>query len=891
MLSQQIEIPFEKFTLANGLTVIVHEDHKAPIVALNVWYHVGSKNEKPGKTGFAHLFEHLMFGGSEHIRDRYIEAMERIGATDLNGTTNEDRTNYFENVPVSAVDYALFAESDRMGHFYNTISQDVLDLQRGVVKNEKRQGENQPYAVAEDLIVRATYPTHHPYAHTVIGSMEDLDAASLNDVKEWFKTYYTPSNAVVVVAGNIDVATAKEKVERYFGDIPPGPPIAYQQVWVSKMSGEHREAVQDRVPLARLYKIWNIPPFGSADTTYLSLAAAVLTSGKSSRLYKRLVFDDQIAASVSSYADSREIGGQFVVVATAKQGHDLDAIEKAVDEELARFLKSGPTEVELERVRTQYLANFVRGVERIGGFGGKSDILARYQTFTGSPDGYKQTLERVQGATPLHLKNAANDWLSDGVYVLGVVPYPALKADAPAFDRQTPPEPGDQIGPKFPPLQRATLSNGLKLILAERHEIPVVNFWLEVEGGYAADRPETAGTARLTASLLTSGTSKRDALQISDEIQLLGAQLSAGSSLDFTTVYLSALKTKLDESLELYADVIRNPIFPETDFRRQQSLQLAAIENEKATPMQMALRVMPPLLYGAGHPYSLPLTGSGTAQSVAGITREQVASFHSAWFKPNGATLIVVGDTTLAEIQPKLESLFASWKQGPQTAVEIGQVPGPQSSAVYLIDKPGALQSVIMAGSLAPPANSPEEVAFEAVNNAFGGTFSARLNMNLREEKHWSYGATALLYGARGQRPYLAVAGVQTDKTKEAMAETLKELRDIIGPRPVSESELERIKNQTILELAGSRETMNSIGSAISDLIEYGWPDDYWDTYPARVSGLQTAEVQQAARLLIHPDRFIWVVVGDRAAIEADIESLQLGKIIHIDADGAPAGE
>lgn len=890
MPSQQIEIPFEKFTLANGLTVIVHEDRKAPIVALNVWYHVGSKNEKPRKTGFAHLFEHLMFGGSEHIRERYIEAMERIGATDLNGTTNEDRTNYFENVPVSALDYALFAESDRMGHFYNTISQDVLDLQRGVVKNEKRQGENQPYAVAEDLIVRATYPTHHPYAHTVIGSMEDLDAASLDDVKEWFKTYYTPSNAVVVVAGDIDAKTAKAKVERYFGDIPPGPPIAYQQVWVSKMSGEHREAVQDRVPLARLYKIWNIPPFGSAEATYLHLASAVLSSGKSSRLYKRLVFDDQIAASVSSYADTREIGGQFVIVATAKPGHDLDVIEKAVDEELARFLESGPTETELDRARTQYLANFVRGVERIGGFGGKSDILARYQTFTGSADGYKQTLERVQTATPLHLKNAANDWLSDGVYVLGVLPYPALKAEGLAIDRKTTPQPGPQTGPKFPKLQRATLSNGLKLILAERHEIPVVNFWLQVEGGSAADTPATAGTARLMASLLTSGTKTRDALQISDEIQLLGAQLSAGNSLDFTTVYLSALKTKLDESLALYADVILNPIFPETDFLRQQSLQLAAIENEKATPMQMAVRVMPPLLYGAGHPYSLPLTGSGTAGTVAGITREQVAAFHKNWFKPNDGTLIVVGDTTLAEIQPKLESLFANWKQGPRTPVEIKPVSGPQRPAVYLIDKPGALQSVIMAGAIAPAANSPEEVAFEAVNNAFGGTFSARLNMNLREDKHWSYGATALLYGARGQRPYLAIAGVQTDKTKDAIAETLKELRDIIDSRPISESELERIKNQTILELAGSRETMNSIGSAIMDLIEYGWPDDYWDTYPARVSGLDTAQVQQAARSLIYPDRFIWVIVGDRAVIEKDLESLQLGKIIHLDADGAPVG-
>jgi zinc protease len=890
MQAQQIEIPFEKFTLSNGLTVIVHEDRKAPIAAVNVWYHVGSKNEKPGKTGFAHLFEHLMFGGSEHMRERYIEALERVGATDLNGTTNEDRTNYFENVPVSALDYALFAESDRMGHFYNTISQDVLDLQRGVVKNEKRQGENQPYAVAEDLIVRATYPAHHPYAHTVIGSMEDLDAASLDDVKEWFKTYYTPSNAVVVVAGDIDAKTAREKVERYFGDIPPGPPIAYQQVWVSKMTGEHREAVQDRVPLARLYKVWNIPPFGSAEATYLGLASAVLSSGKSSRLYKRLVFDDQIAASVSSYADTREIGGQFVIVATAKPGYDLDAIERAIDEELARFLASGPTEIELERVRTQYLANFVRGVERIGGFGGKSDILARYQTFTGAADGYKQVIERVQRATPLDVKNAVNDWLSDGVYVLGVLPYPELKPEPAAIDRTTPPEPGTQIGPKFPRLERAELSNGLKLIVAERHEIPVVNFWLQVEGGSSADTAATAGTAKLMASLLTSGTKTRDALQISDEIQLLGAQLSAGNSLDFTTVYLSALKTKLDESLALYAEVILNPVFPETDFLRQQSLQLAAIENEKATPVQMALRVMPPLLYGEGHPYSLPLTGSGTAETVAAITREQVANFHRTWFKPNGATLIVVGDTSLAEIQPKLESLFASWNQAPRTPVEIKPITGPRKPAVYLIDKPGALQSVIMAGSIAPAANSPDEVAFEAVNNAFGGTFSARLNMNLREDKHWSYGATALLYGARGQRPYLAIAGVQTDKTKDAVAETLKELRDIIGSRPVSESELDRIKNQTILELAGSRETMNSIGGAIADLIEYGWPDDYWDTYPARVQGLEAARVHNAAQALIDPDRFIWVIVGDRAVIEKDVESLGLGPIIHIDADGTPTG-
>jgi zinc protease len=886
MQVQQVDIAFEKFTLSNGLTVIVHEDHKAPIVALNVWYHVGSKNEKAGKTGFAHLFEHLMFGGSEHLRGQYIEAMEGIGATDLNGTTNEDRTNYFENVPTSALDFALFAESDRMGHFYNTISQEVLDLQRGVVQNEKRQGDNQPYAVAEDLIVRATYPSHHPYAHTVIGSMEDLDSASVEDVRNWFKTYYSPSNAVLVIAGDITVAEAKEKVTKYFGDIPPGPPIAHQQAWIAKMSGEHREIVQDRVPLARIYKVWNVPQYGSAEAAYLNLASSVLSSGKSSRLHKRLVFDDQIATSVVSYMDAREISGQFVIVATAKPGQNLEQIEKALDEELARFLAEGPTELELERVKTQYEAGFVRGLERIGGFGGKSDILARSQTFMGVPDGFKQSLERIRNATAAQIRETAQRWLSDGVYVLSVVPYPPLKAEQPAVTREELPALSEQAEPQFPALHRATLSNGLKVILAERHEIPVVNFWLQVEAGYAADNNAIPGVARLAASLLTSGTKTRKTLEISDEIQLLGAQISTGSSLDFTTVYLSALKAKLDESLHLYADIVQNPVFPESDFARQQSLQLAAIENEKATPVQMALRVLPPLLYGEGHPYSLPLTGSGTTESVRKIDREQVVRFHETWFKPNNATLVIVGDTTLEEMKPKLEMLFAEWKPGNIPSPAIPAVEGPKKPAVYLIDKPGAQQSVIMAGSVAPSVDPSTEVALEAVNNTFGGTFSARLNMNLREDKHWTYGASTVLYGARAQRPYLAVTSVQGDKTKEAVAEILREFNDLVTIMPVSDEELARVKAQTILELSGSRETMNSIGGAISDLIEFNLPDDYWNTYPGRVQALSAAEVHRAAATLVRPTEIIWVLVGDQSSIEESIRSLPLGDIIHLDADG-----
>src|ERR1700678_1397131 len=366
--AQNIDIPYQKIVLDNGLTLIVHEDHKAPIVAVDLWYHVGSKNEKVGKTGFAHLFEHLMFGGSQHAPGSYIKAIESVGATDLNGTTNEDRTNYFENVPPSALDYTLWMEADRMG--FLDLSQKTLDLQRGVVQNEKRQDENEPYALAEEAISQNTFPAGHPYSWPVIGDMADLDAASFKDVQDWFKTYYGPSNVVIVLAGDIDAKTAREKVTKYFGDIPSGPPVAHQLVWVAKMSGTHRQIVRDRVPQARIYKVWNIPQYGSADADYLDLVSDCLSEGKSSRFYKRLVYEDQIASEALAFADLSEIGGQFYVRGTARPGQSIAQVEKELDEELARFIKDGPTPAELERGKAQYEGQFIRGVERFGGSGG-----------------------------------------------------------------------------------------------------------------------------------------------------------------------------------------------------------------------------------------------------------------------------------------------------------------------------------------------------------------------------------------------------------------------------------------------------------------------------------------------------------------------------------------
>jgi zinc protease len=456
---------------------------------------MGSKNERPGKTGFAHLFEHLMFNGTENFNDDYFIPMEKIGVTDINGTTNSDRTNYFQNVPASAVDVALWMESDRMGHLLGAVDQAKLDEQRGVVQNEKRQGENQPYGVTRQLLTENTYPAGHPYSWSTIGSMEDLNAATLEDVKEWFRTFYGAANAVIVMAGDIDAPTAKAKVQRFFGDIPSGPPVAQQEAWTAKRTGVHRQRVEDRVPQARIYKVWNVPEGTALESTYLDLVTDVLAGGKTSRLYRRLVYDDQLATDVQAFINSREIAGQIQVTATAHPGGDLKKVETALDEELARFLKEGPTAEELERVKTQYRARFMRGIERIGGFGGKSDILAMNEVYAGSPDFYKVTLQRVAEAKPEDLRHAASKWLSDGAYILEVHPFPKYNNGEKGIDRSKLPEVSNFPKLNLPALQRATLQNGLKIVVAERHEIPVVEFELVLDAGYATDQFAAPGVA------------------------------------------------------------------------------------------------------------------------------------------------------------------------------------------------------------------------------------------------------------------------------------------------------------------------------------------------------------------------------------------------------------
>jgi zinc protease len=883
-----INIPYQKYILPNGLTLIVHEDHKAPIVAVDIWYHVGSKDERPGRTGFAHLFEHLMFNGSENHNDEFMRPLLAAGATAMNGNTWLDRTTYFENVPVNALDLALWLESDRMGHLLGAIDQKKLDEQRGVVQNEKRQRENQPYGKVDNLIAASTYPAGHPYSWTTIGSMEDLDAATLPDVKDWFKTWYGAANAVLVIAGDVRPDEIHAKVEHYFGDIPSGPVLSHAQSWVARMSGAKRATLQDRVPQARIYKTWNIPGYNTRDYSLLEMVANVLAQGKNSRLYERLVYTDRTATAVSADVGPFEIGSQLQITATVKPGGDAGEVEKAMDEEVARLLATGPTREELDRLKTAIYASIVRATERIDGAGGAAAILGQNQLYAGSPDFYKRSLRWALDATPADVQSVAREWLSDGVFVLTVQPFPEYHTVAGDVDRAKMPEVGTPPPLSLPPLERATLSNGLKVVLAERHSAPVVELELIVDAGHAADSLAQPGTSNLTLAMLTEGTRARDSLQIAARAESLGAHIGAGSNLDTSYISLNAITSRLGDSLELFSDVLLNPTFPAKELDRLKSQSLAAIQQQKSTPRGIAARLFPRLIYGEGHAYSNPFSGIGTEASVSAMTPKDLESFYRRWVRPDNATLLIVGDTTLEKIKPLLEQRLATWK-APRESLpvkQLGIIPLQPRPRVFLVNRTGSEQSLVMAVELAPPRNAPDNVALQTVNTILGGSFISRINMNLREDKHWSYGAGSGLIDAKGQRVFAASALVQTDKTADSIQEMLRELRDLPGTRPATDKEIRFAKDTLVRSLPGGNETAEQVAGSYADILTYGLPDTYFNDFVGEVEGLTPPQLRAAATELVHPDSLTWVIVGDLAVIEAGVRKLDIGEVKVLDTDG-----
>jgi zinc protease len=883
-----VEIKHTKFVLPNGLTLLVHEDHTVPVVAVNLWYHVGSRNEQRGRTGFAHLFEHFFFNGSEHHPGGFREAMDDLGATNRNGTTNTDRTNFFEDVPTSALERTLFLEADRMGFLAKQITAGMLERERSVVQNEKRQGENQPYGRITEQIVGKIYPASHPYSWSTIGSMDDLNAATVQDVQTWYRTYYGPNNCVLALAGDVTPQRALELVTRYFGGIPPLPPLARAEQWVPRLDANIGDRMEDRVPQARIYRVYHAPPRRDLDAQSLQLFASVLSGSRSARLDRALVYQQEIATTVQAEMSAREIASIFLVTATIKEGVDPARVERELDRVVTNLIQQGPTEAELERARSRIIAAFARGAERLGGLGGRSDILAEAMTYDGSSEAYLTRLERIARTSSAEVRAASRRWLEAPHYTLLVSPYPALRETQTSLDRGVVPPLGAPPDISFPAVQRATLSNGLTLLLLERHATPLVNITLAVDAGYAADRPDRAGAASLALDLLDDGTTTKDTFQIADALDALGAQIVTGSSLDLSFVRLRALSRNLRGSLDIFADVILRPGFPQDMVDLAKRRRLAQIAQEKAQPTAVAQRVIAPLLFGSNHAYGNPITGTGYEQTINALSRADLVAWHGGWFRPNNATVIVAGDATLAAIVPELERVFSAWPRGQAPPKQIRPVPPTSGKRVYLIDKPDAVQSVIVGAHVSEPGGAAEDLAIETVMLNFGGMATSRLNRNLRLDKHWSYGTSGGLTAARGQQPFMIIAPVQTDKTKESIVEIQKELRDVAGARPIRGDEFASIMRTQTLGLPGRFSTLVSLENAAAQLVNYKYADDYFSSYAKRVRELTDADLAAAARKFIRPDEVIWVVVGDLAQVEKGIRELNLGDVVRLDGDGRP---
>lgn len=873
--AQSLAITYDKFTLDNGLTVIVHEDRKAPIVGVAVWYKVGSKDEPEGKTGFAHLFEHLMFNGTENYDDEWFKPLQEVGATGLNGTTSFDYTNYFQTVPTTALDRILWMESDRMGHLLGAVTQEKLDEQRGVVQNEKRQGEDAPYGKAFTHIVKGLFPIGHPYHHLPIGSMADLNNASLEDVKAWFEEYYGAANAILVLSGDINVAETKPLVEKYFGDIASGPALAKWESWVPKRTENSKVVAYDKVPQARVYRLWATPEVTSPVATDLQIAASVLGDGKNSRLYKTLVYDKQMATSVSVFSYGLKMASMFGVIVDVAEGVEVDDVEQEMDRVIAEFLQKGPTNAEVALVATKEKASTLRGLEEVGGFSGKAVTLAYGELMAGNPGFVNQQLLALDKAERPSVKRAANAWLKDGYFQLNYLPFPEYSTTA-GMDRSAGlPDVTGETTLNFPEVIETTLDNGMKLVFAQRNTVPLVNVAVQFDAGYSADAGGKLGRSALVSRVLDEGAGTLDALELAATLEGLGATLSVGSNIDATNVIMSMLAENMTESLAILADVLVRPTFDNAEIERQRALLLSNIAQGKVDPVTIGFTVLPPMIFGEGHSYAIPFTGNGTSEDVSSLTRDELIAFKNTWIRPDNATVIVVGATELSTIKAQLNKTLGKWSvDGLKGQKVITTVDLPETNRVVIVDRPGSQQSMILAAHVAPSSKVDNNIAIESMNSTLGGEFTARINMNLREDKGWAYGAYTFLQPSNGQRPFMVYAPVQTDKTGLSLAELINELNAYKGDKPPTTGELERVVFDATRSLPGQYETAYDVLSSFINSTRFGREYNYPETVAAKYTALTLEDLRAAAEEVVHPDKLTWVIIGDASAIKEDVEAV-----------------
>ena len=886
-----IKINFEKYKLGNGLEVILSEDHRLPIVALNLWYHVGPANERPGRTGFAHLFEHMMFQGSKHVGGQPIKVLETAGSTQINGTTGFDRTNYFETLPADHLEFGLWFESDRMAFLLDTLTARNLANQRDVVRNERRQGENAPYKLVQEELFRQLFPNGHPYQASIMGSHADIESVRLEDVREFCKQYYVPNNASLALVGDFDSTEAKRLVEKYFGPIPSGQPVPKPDVQTPPIRSPKRITVTDTVELPRVFKAWLTAPIFHPGDAEADALGHILGGGRASRLYQKLVYEKQIAQDVFAGNQSMMLGSAFMLVATAKPGVAIEELEKALNEELSALQVSGPSLEELERVKNTIETQFVFGLEQPGGFSGIADRLNTYNHYLGDPDYVAQDLARFGCVTPADVQRIARQLTPETCITVFGVPGPKILDDVPKrqdveFDvvsssilhdiewRSLPPKSVRRKAPGLPEPVSFQLANGLTVLFLEQHHVPAIAASLVTLAGSAANPVDSPGLASFTADMLLRGTSHRSQSQLSDEIERLGASLSAQSNSDSSTVSLQVLKKNADGAFDLLADVVKNPAFEPEEVERLRRERLTRVAQLRDDPSGLADKALSAELYGSEHPYGY--LEIGTEVSNKKITREDLSGFHSSAYTPRCAALVIVGDATEAEVRRLSETHFGDWS-GSRWDKHLPEPRANRSRRVVIVDRPASPQTQLVMGQVGVARSHPDYVAIELMNTLLGGMFSSRINTNLREVHGYTYGSKSRFSYRRSPGPFSIAAAVRTDATAAAVAEVFGEIGRL-RETPVTPEELAIAKEFFTRSLISRFQTIAGSAASIGELFVHGLERDEYQRAVEKVAAAGLAEVQRAAKHL-HPESFVVVAVGDAAKVEHELRELNLGPL------------
>ena len=868
-------IEFEKLTLSNGMDLVLHQDNALPIVSVNVWYHVGSKDEEPGKTGYAHLFEHLMFEGSKNHNKSFFEPLQDIGAT-LNGSTTPDRTNYWENVPSNYLELALWLESDRMGFLTDALDQNRFDIQRDVVKNERRQSyENRPYGMASIYLQQALYPLPHPYHWPTIGFHEDLNAATLEDAKKFFREFYSPSNASLSIAGDFDVDKTKTQVEKYFGSLKQGPSLNRKSNMESMIQGKTSITLYDKVLLPKLILAWPSTPRFHEDEAALSILASILGAGKVSRLHKTLVYERRIAQSVGVGNGPSEIAGEFYLEATAAPDHSIKEIEDAVLGEIEKIQKEPPSQEELQRIKNVMELQRIRQMAQVGGFGGRANRLNSFNVFAGDPGLINTDFERYIAVTPEDISRVAQTYLSARLVSLVVLPEPSFNQTPEDVDRSLKPSPEKQKKFNPPVTKRTKLGNGLNVLLVEKQELPIVTFGLLVGSGASTDPSNKPGLAALTSSMLQEGTTSHTSQEISSEFEFMGTQLNISVGRERTVFSTATIDRYFAKAMELISDIVKNPSFPPDEFDRIRKERLTSLRRLRDDSTALASRVAPGLIYGSDSAYGHPI--GGTEESVGAFEIEDLIEYWKANYDPDSATLLVVGNVSLDDVKDITNKYFGDWN----VKITDNQLEKPMESLyshsanlIYLLDKPGAAQSIIRCGVLGPPRINANYSSLILLDSIFGGQFTSRLNMKLRQDKGYSYGYRSWIDWHKKSSLFGFGGAVETDVTGNALNETIKEARRIIADTPVSRNEFESAKAGLIREFPSLFETQGQILEGLAQIVSYDLPDDYYNHIIDEIASTSLEDVNRVAKEILSKDRLVTLLVGDRSVIEEQIKTL-----------------